>query len=212
VDPVSLLRLVLIIAAVAAVLAPALHAQEHPNFTGTWRVQRVDASEPKRSDRDDRDFGRGGGGRGGRGGFGRRGGSGGFPGGSRDRGGRGGERRGDAMLREGDVLRISQTAERLIITRESPEGAVMTSYTLDGKETKNHPSPDVEVKSKTRWEGVALVTDGTQNVSTGRGDVSMKTREILTLSDDRDMLTAAMSADSPFGKRTVTAVLGRVQQ
>jgi len=87
----------------------------------------------------------------------------------------------------------------------------MTSYTLDGKETKNRPSPDVEIKSKTRWEGVALVTDSTQTFASGRGDVSMKTREILSLGEDHDTLTSTMTADSPFGKRTITAVLGRAR-
>ena len=206
----SHLRHVLIIAACIAALTPRVHVQEHPDFTGTWRVQRVDTAEPRRSD-DDRDLRRGGG-RGGRGGFGRRGG-GGFPGGGRNGGGRGGGARpGAATLREGDVLRISQTRERLIITREAPEGAVMTNYTLDGKETKNRPSPDVEIKSKTRWEGVALVTDSTQSYATANRNVSMKTREILSLSEDHDTLTSTMTADSPFGKRTITAVLGRVQQ
>ena len=203
-------RHVLIITSCVVALTQWVHVQDHPNFTGTWRVQSVQTSEPRRSDRDDGGFGRGGaGGRGGRGGFGRRGGG----GRSRDGGGGGGGgRREAATLREGDVLRISQTVERLIITRESPQGALMTSYTFDGKETKNRPSPDLEIKSKTRWEGVAIVTDGTQTFASGRGDVSMKTREILSLSDDHDTLTSTMTSDSPFGKRTITAVLGRVQQ
>jgi hypothetical protein len=208
---VSQLRHVLIIGSCIVALTQLVHVQDHPDFTGTWRVQSVQTSEPRRSDRDDAGFGQGGaGGRGGRGGFGRRGGGGSRGGAGGGRGG--GERREAATLREGDVLRISQTVERLIITRESPQGALMTSYTFDGKETKNRPSPDLEIKSKTRWEGVAIVTDGTQTFASGRGDVSMKTREILSLSDDHDTLTSTMTADSPFGKRTITAVLGRVQQ
>ena len=207
----SHLRHVLIIAACVAALTQSAHVQEHPDFTGTWRVDRVDMSEPQRSDRGDRDFGRGGGGgRGGRGGLGRRGG-GRLPGGARDRDGRGLER-GAATLSEGELLRISQSEERLIITRDTPEGAVMTSYTLDGKETKNHPSPDEEVTSKTRWDGVALVTDSTQSIASRRGDISIKTRELLTLSDDRDTLTSTMTDETRLGKRTVTTVLSRVQQ
>ena len=202
----SQVRHVLIIAACVAAFAQPVHVQDHPDFTGTWRVQRVDTTEARRSND-------GGGGRGGRGGFGRRGG-GGYPGGNRGGGGRGGgARAGGATLREGDVLKISQTTDRLIITREAPEGAVMTSYTLDGKEAKNHPSPDVEIKSKTHWEGVALVTDSTQTFQSPNGNASMKTREILSLGEDKDSITSTMTADTPFGgKRTITAVLGRVQQ
>ena len=40
----------------------------------------------------------------------------------------------------------------------------------------------------------------------------MKMREILGLGEDHDTLTSTMTADMPFGKRTITAVLRRVQQ
>jgi hypothetical protein len=163
----------------------------------------------------------GGGGFGGRGGFGRRGG---FGGGRRGGGygggyggGRGGERRQggaegarqSAGLQQGDTLRISQSPERLIVTRVSPDAEVQTSYTLDGKEAKNHPSPDVEIKSKTKWEGVALVTDSEQTMElpNGGGKFSTRTREILSLSEDGQTLTSTMTADSPRGKRTIVATL-----
>jgi len=83
----------------------------------------------------------------------------------------------------------------------------MTSYSFDGKETKNHPSPDVEVKSKTRWEGVALVTDSTRATDFGQGKFSTRTREIMSLSEDRETLTTTLTTDTPFGKRTIVATL-----
>jgi hypothetical protein len=188
-------------------------AQDHPDFTGTWTVEHVDTTEARNPAGREPDGFRGGGGGGG--GFGRRGGRGG--GGRGNGGGRGAdagdqgrggqERRGPAILRQGDTMRIGQTADRLIITSERTDPPVMTSYSLDGKETKNHPSDDVEIKSKTTWEGVALVTNSTQSMSTGRGAITIKTREIRTLSDDGQTMTVQSTIDTPGGKRTVMATL-----
>jgi hypothetical protein len=194
----------------------------HPDFTGTWTVDRVDVKDEPKSNSGGGGFGGGGiGGRGGRGGYGRgggggggygRGGGGGYGGGGRRQGGGAGARRGAAGLSQGDVLRVSQTTDRLIVTRVTSEGDVQSSYTLDGKETKNHPSPEVEIKSKTKWDGAALVTDSTQTTDTQQGKVSTKTKETLSLSEDRQTLTSTMTADSQFGKRTITATLLRSEK
>jgi hypothetical protein len=200
----------LLVLVLAVALGSVSSGQSHPDFTGTWTVQRVDVTNARSADADRRGDGGGYGRRGGRGG---RGGFGGFGGGGGGRGGQRGQNRGDqprrqpAVLREGDVVRITQTSERLILTTDGPEGSVMTSYTLDGKEAKNHPTDDVEIKSKTTWEGVALVTNSTQSVSTGRGNFSIKTREIRTLGDDQQTMTVETTADTPGGKRTSTATL-----
>jgi len=207
------------ICAAAVVLTAAAFAQNHPDFTGTWTVDHVDVQTQRNPNFDGGGrggFGGGIGGRGGRGGFGRPGGGGGRGGGGRGGSGRrGGQGRdsegaGGAGLSQGDVMRISQTQERLIVTRKSPDGEVMTSYSLDGKETKNQPSPEIEIKSKTKWEGVALVTDSTQTMKDIQGEkFSTKTREIMSLSADGQTLTTTMTADSRIGKRTVTATLTR---
>lgn len=195
------------------VLSAAGVAQNHPDFSGTWTVDHVDVQDkPNSNYGGGGGFGGGIGGRGrARGGFGRRGG--GYGGGGRRAGGeREGRRAGAVGLSQGDTLRISQTPEHLIVTRMAPDGDVMTSYALDGKETKNHPSPQVEVKSKTKWEGVALVTDSAQTFEGAQGTkYSMKTREILSLSEDGQTLTSTMTADTPFSKRTVTATLTRAR-
>jgi len=218
------MRHALLIAIASAALAGAAHAQNtstspsHPDFSGTWTVDHVDVQ-----DKPNANFGGGGGGfggfggGGGRGGFGRRGGFGGGRRGGGYGGGNGGQRPGagregvrqSAGLSQGDTLRVTQSPERLIVTRLSPDGDIQTSYTLDGKETKNHPSPEVEMKSKTKWEGVALVTDSEQTTElpNGGGKFSTKTREILSLSDDGQTLTSTMTADSLRGKRTIVATL-----
>ncbi len=97
----------------------------------------------------------------------------------------------------------------MIITTEGPDSAVMMNYTVDGKETKNRLSDDVEVKSKTTWEGVALVTNSSQQVSGGRGSVTIKTREIRSLSEDGETMTVQTTTETGFGKRTAVATLTR---
>jgi hypothetical protein len=208
----SRIRPLIVVASILAWAASA-HAQNqppgHPDFSGAWTVQHIDVQDQPRNDGGGFGGGRGGfGGRGGgrRGGFG---GGGGRYGGGQRPSGQGRQTRPEAGLSQGDSLQITQNPERLIVTRKTADGEVMTSYTLDGKETKNMPSPDVEIKSKTKWEGVALVTDSTQTVDFNGNKFSTKTREILSLSEDGQTLTTTMTADSPRGKRSVTATLSR---
>src|SRR5205807_5050442 len=96
-------------------------------------------------------------------------------------------------LQVGQTQRLRQTDDRLIVTEENPGGPVMSSYSFDGKETTNANGP-MTSKSKTKWDGVALVTDSTSTIDTGRdaagaggqgrggagrgGRVSIKAREV----------------------------------
>jgi hypothetical protein len=56
------------------------------------------------------------------------------------------------------------------VTQDEGQGvATMSNYTLDGKESTNRTG-QMTTKSKTKWDGVALVTDMTRSVETGRND------------------------------------------
>ena len=116
------------------------------------------------------------------------------------------------MFRQGDKITIKQTADRLIVTRETTDGGVMSSYALDGSESRNTGPGGGSVSSKTKWEGMALVTDATLSMSTPRGDMSMKTREVRTLSDDRNTMALVSTMDTPGGKRITTVTFARSQQ
>ena len=184
--------------------------QRHPDFSGSWKITNIDMP----------DAGAGGGAGGGRtpGGFGGRGGRGGRGfGGAR----RGGDAGGDAAdngaradraprrLEVGQTVHIRQTDERLIITEDDQGGGVMSSYTLDGKETTNRTG-DATTKSKTRWEGVALVTDLTRSMETPRGNFDMKSREVRSLSEDGRTMTVRMEFDTPRGKQAMTVTYDKV--
>ncbi|HVZ22542.1 MAG TPA: hypothetical protein VG871_15820 [Vicinamibacterales bacterium] len=195
---------------IAAALAATTHLSAaqtpapHPDFTGIWRVDRVDTNGATAANRGVRRGGFGGGGFGGR--FGR---------GAR-RGGVGVGRQGaDATgigLRQGEVLEIRQTADHLILTTHSDDSdAQMISYALDGKDTNNKLSDTLTIKTKAKWNGATLVTDTEQTFSSGRGNVTRKVHEVLTLADP-DTLTVQAASDTAFGRQTSTASLTRVSQ
>ena len=162
--------------AAAAVAAPS--AAQSTDFSGTWRLD-ADASEfpDLGGGGGGRLFGRGGGGRGGRGGPG------------------GGAR----------TLVIVQTPAMLIVEQQSDRGSRAATYRLDGEESANS-GPRGEQTSRSRWDGAALVTEGTQSVSTPRGDFSLEFTERRTLSTDGRTMTVASSRTTPRGDIDTTLV------
>ncbi len=201
-------------AAVGALLAWGwvAGAQSHPDFSGAWVVESVEA--PARGQGDAGGAG-GAGRRSGRGGGGADGGRGGFAG-ERGGQGRGSAERGAGQggpvgpaFRVGDAVQIKQTADQLFVTRERDGGGVMTSYALDGSESRNEEPDGTMSMSKTRWEGEALVTTGSVSVSNMRGDMTIKTRAVRSVSGDGGTMTLALTADTPRGKRTTTVRFAR---
>ncbi|MDO8795838.1 MAG: hypothetical protein Q7J25_14595 [Vicinamibacterales bacterium] len=114
-----------------------------------------------------------------------------------------------AMYRIGDVVTLTQSAERLIVTREGEGGAVMTSFALDGTETKGAGPGGGASTSKARWEGVALVTETSSAMDTPRGRMTLKSREVRTLGEERNALTLTVTLDTPRGKQLTTVTFGR---
>jgi hypothetical protein len=186
---------------------------KHPDFSGSWKITNIDMPEAAAGGD------RGGFGGGGRGGFGRRGGFGGGRRGGNNRGGNGGadpnadngarpERA--QRLEVGQTVRIRQTDDRLIVTDDDGQGiATMNNYTLDGKETTNK-TDQATTKSKSKWEGVALVTDITRSMETPRGKFDLKSREVRSLSEDGNTMTVRTELDTPRGKQAMTVTYQKV--
>ena len=168
-------------------------AQSHPDLSGTWVVESIEA--PARGQGD----------AGGPGGAGRRPGrgSGGLGGGAWQGGPIG------PAFRVGDAVQIKQTAERLFVTRGRDGGGVMTSYALDGSESRSEEPDGTISTSRATWEGEALVTTGSVSVSNMRGDMTIKTRAMRSVSGDGGTMTLALTADTPRGKRTTTVAFAR---
>ena len=161
--------------ALAALIAAPAQAQG-PDFSGTWQLDR-DASEiPELGG------GRRGGRRGGpgRGGAGRRGGAGGFGGAT-------------------PTLVITQSSDLLTIEQQTPRGSRSVGYRLDGGEsTSSGPRGDLVTTSS--WDGATLLTAGTMELSTPRGDFSMDIVEQRSLSADGRTLTVESMRMLPFGE------------
>ena len=212
---------VLVVAAAVIVAGSleGLEAQERPDFSGMWVVERVESERPQGNV----DGGRRGGGqgRGGiRGGGGRRGrGGGGIRGGGRDGGrGQGGRagRRGQGggggfgtPYQVGDRVTLTQTNEALIVTDEAR--SLMSRYPFDGREISNPGPADSTVKSKTSWEGAALVIESTRSVTGPQGDLTLRTREVRSLSQDGRTMTLVATGTMPFGRMSSTVTFARTE-
>jgi len=193
--------------ALALVLVPLmcvvrLHAEDpHPDFTGSWLVDSVSTSGENR----DRAQGRRSGGGFGRGGVG----GGGFGrGGGRSGGGRGreGAARGpvadEPRLQHGQRVDITQTATELTVVIAPEAGGRVVRYPLDGSDGFTAAPDGTALKTKTSWQGVALVTD-TRASDKGR---SYHAREVRTM-DASGHVVIETTVDTPVGKRSVTATL-----
>lgn len=125
-----------------------------------------------------------------------------FGGGGRPRGG-GGRGPGGAA-----TLVIVQTPAMLIVEQRTDRGSRAATYRLDGGESSN-PGPRGEQTSRSRWDGAALVTEGTQAVSTPRGDFSLEFTERRTLSADEGTMTVETTRSTPRGDLDTTLVYRR---
>jgi len=122
-----------------------------------------------------------------------RGGGGGFGG---RRGGRG---RGAA------TLVIVQSSDTLIIEQQSERGSRVVTYRMDGSESTN-AGPRGQMTTTSYWKGRALVTEGTQELSTPRGDFSIDLVERRTLADDGQTFTVESTRATPRGDFRATLV------
>lgn len=174
------LRTVFVPLAILAMTALAAPAAaQGTDFSGTWRLD-ADASELP-------DFGGGG----------RRL----FGGGRRQGGGGGG-------LGAAPTLVIVQTPAMLIIEQQSDAGSRAVTYRLDGEESTNS-GPRGAQTTVSRWDGAALVTEGTIEVETRLRDFSITVTERRTLSADGQTMTIAATRTTPRGDVDSTLVYRR---
>ena len=174
------LRTVFVPLALLAMAALAAPAAaQGTDFSGTWRLD-ADASELP-------DFGGGG----------RRL----FGGGRRQGGGGGG-------LGGAPTLVIVQTPAMLIIEQQFDGGSRAVTYRLDGEESTNS-GPRGAQTTVSRWDGAALVTEGTIEVETRLRDFSITVTERRTLSADGQTMTIAATRTTPRGDVDSTLVYRR---
>lgn len=171
--------LVVAIALAALVAAPA--QAQTPDFSGTWRLDREASDMPDR-------------------GAGPRGGRGGGPGRGARRGGGPGAFGGPAA-----TLVITQSADLLTIEQQTPRRGRAVSYRLDGGESTS-AGPRGDLVTSSSWDGPTLLTVGTMQMSTPRGEFSMDIIEQRSMSADGRTLTVQSVRMLPFGEVGSTLV------
>ena len=171
----------LVVAALVGLAAVPAQAQT-PDFSGTWQFDRGASDLPER-------------------GAGPRGGRGGGPG----RGGRPGRGGGPGAFGPAGTLVITQSSDLLTVEQQTPRGSRSVGYRLDGSEsTSSGPRGDVVTTSS--WESATLLTVGTMEMSTPRGDFSLDIIEQRSLSTDGRTLTVESVRMLPFGEVASTLV------
>jgi hypothetical protein len=184
----------------AVAVTVRMAAQEpHPDFSGSWIVDSVASAgdQRERPEGHSGGFGRGGGGRG----FGRSG-----------RGGEGhsgeGRARGPAAdqprLERGERVEMTQTEALLTVIVAPDAGGRVVRYPLDGTDGFTAAPDGTALRTKTSWQGVALVTEARAADKGGE----YHERQVRTM-DASGHVTIETTRDTPFGKRTVTVTLTR---
>ena len=172
------LTTLLVAGALATLIATPAAAQA--DFSGTWRLDRDASDIPER-------------------GAGPRGGRGGEP-------GRGGGRRGGPGFGgPAALLVITQSADLLTIEQQTSRGGRSVGYRLDGGESTS-AGPRGDLVTTSSWDGPTLLTVGTMQLSTPRGNFSMDIIEQRSLSADGRTLTVQSVRMLPFGEVSSTLV------
>ncbi len=174
------MRLTTLFVAGALTTLIAAPAAAQTDFSGTWQLDRDASDIPGRG------TGFGGGRAGPRRGGGRPGGPGGF-GGAAER------------------LVITQSPDLLTIEGRTPRGSRSITYRLDGNESSSS-GPRAALVTTSSWDGPTLLTVGTMQMSTPRGDFSMDLVEQRSLSADGRTLTVQSVRMLPFGEVASTLV------
>ena len=125
-------------------------------------------------------------------------GGGGGRGGSRQGGGRGG-------LGAGATIVITQTETVLSMEQQAGGQSRTVVYRLDGSESTSVAGRG-EMTTTSRWDGAALVTEGTNVVSTPRGELTLDIHERRTLSPDGQTMTVESTRTTPRGELNATVV------
>ena len=125
------------------------------------------------------------------------------PGGGGRRGGRGG---GPGRGAGGPVsVAIQQSPDALVIEAQGGRGGGTLTYRLDGRESVNATRRG-EMATTSAWEGAELVTTGTMEMSTPRGEITVELHERRSLSDDGSTMTVETTRSTPRGEIVSTLV------
>ncbi|MBI3262259.1 MAG: hypothetical protein HYZ58_03800 [Acidobacteria bacterium] len=114
------------------------------------------------------------------------------------RGGGGGGRGGGRGGAVATTLVIKQTAAEVTIESTTGQGSQTAVYKVGGESTVTMGRG--EMKAKTSWDGDKLVIDGTQNLSTPNGDISIQRKDVISVAGN--VLTIERTQTTQQGSQT----------
>ena len=80
------------------------------------------------------------------------------------------------------------------------------TYRLDGSTSQNAGPRGGETSTISSWDDAALVTEGSQTVSTPRGEVVIEIQERRALSNNGQTMTVSSTRTTPRGEVKTTLV------
>lgn len=121
-------------------------------------------------------------------------------------GGGGGQRPGGMGGLRPSELFITHSDSKMVIEQKMGERTVLLTYYLDGRESKNAGMRGAEMTTKSTWVEHTIVTDGQNTFTTPMGEMTIKSHEVRSMSDDGKTMTIVSTATTPRGEMTRKAV------
>lgn len=92
--------------------------------------------------------------------------------------------------------------EFFITHSDSGDRTMLLTYYLDGRESKNPGMRGNEMTTTSTWVDNTIVTTGENTFTTPMGEMTIKSHEVRSMSDDGKTLTIVSTATTPRGEMT----------
>lgn len=104
------------------------------------------------------------------------------------------------------TVTITQTDDEVVMEQQVGGRSQTVTYRLDGGPSENSGPRGGMATTTSSWDDAALVTEGSQMVSTPRGELTLESHERRTLSDGGQTMTITTTRTTPRGDVTATLV------
>ena len=97
---------------------------------------------------------------------------------------------------------ITHSDSKLVIEQKMGDRTMLLTYYLDGRESKNPGMRGNEMTTTSTWVDNTIVTNGENTFTTPMGEMTIKSHEVRSMSDDGKTLTIVSTATTPRGEMT----------
>ncbi len=117
-------------------------------------------------------------------------------------GGGGGQRPGGMGGMRPSELFITHSDSKMVIEQKMGDRTTLLTYYLDGRESKNPGMRGNEMTTKSAWAENTIATDGDNTFTTPMGEMTIKSHEVRSMSEDGKTMTIVSTVTSPRGEMT----------